>query len=54
MPIVGLDLLGVESRPTGFCALADMTLRLLWFMQTGKSFQKSGKATLKLLPLMRR
>jgi hypothetical protein len=24
MPIVGLDLSGVESRPTGFCALADM------------------------------
>jgi predicted nuclease with RNAse H fold len=24
MPIAGLDLAGVESRPTGFCALADM------------------------------
>lgn len=25
MSIVGLDLAGVESRPTGFCILADMT-----------------------------
>lgn len=25
MPIVGLDLAGVESRPTGFCLLKDMT-----------------------------
>ena len=24
MPIAGLDLAGVESKPTGFCALADM------------------------------
>ena len=24
MSIVGLDLAGVESRPTGFCILADM------------------------------
>jgi predicted nuclease with RNAse H fold len=24
MPIVGLDLAGVESRPTGFCTLTNM------------------------------
>jgi hypothetical protein len=54
MPIVGLDLAGVESRPTGFCALADMKAETSLVNADREILSKSGKATLKLLPLMRR
>jgi hypothetical protein len=54
MPIVGLDLAGVESRPTGFCALADMKAEPSLVNADREILSKIRESTLQLLPLMRR
>jgi len=40
MSIVGLDLAGVETRPTGFCVLEDMKVKTCVFYEDGEIIAK--------------
>ncbi len=44
MPIVGLDLAGVESRPTGFCTLANMNAETSLVYTDEEIFKKTRES----------
>jgi len=52
MSIIGLDLAGVETRPTGYCKLLDMKVATSLIYPDQEILQKSGKYAPDLLPLL--